>query len=140
MTLGSMLAIAVLGGCATSASFGGDGANGLEPAAHSRVTPRGEAILPAEIRAASTQTAYDAVLKLRPVFFMRDHSAGSGRAPTQPAVVLERGLPEALDVLRLVRSDQVAEIVFIEANEATVRYGPAYTAGVIVVRLASVRP
>lgn len=102
---------------------------------HAAVTPRGGTILPPEIRAASTLTAYDAVLKLRPQFFTRDRTAGSGRPRTLPAVVLDRGIPESVDVLKLVRSDQVVEIRFIEPDDAVVLYGASYTAGVIVVRL-----
>jgi hypothetical protein len=136
VTLASVLVIGILGtGCAGAGSLALESANAWEPADHGRVTPRGDVILAAEIRASSVQTAYDAVLKLRPVFFVRDHSAGSGRAPVRPSVVLERGLPESLDVLRLVRADQVAEIVFIEPDDATVRFGSAFTAGVIIVRL-----
>jgi hypothetical protein len=99
-------------------------------------TPHDGAILPPEIRAASTSTAYDAILKLRPGFLTGNRSMGSGRTAVRPSVVLEKGIPEPLDVLRLVSVDDVAEIRFIEPMEATLHYGPAYTAGVIVVRLA----
>jgi hypothetical protein len=80
-------------------------------------------------------STYDAVRKLRPGFFVNGRTAGSGRAPAEPSAVLERGFPEPLDVLKLVPPDLVAEIRFVEPREATVTYGPAYTGGVIVVRL-----
>ena len=98
---------------------------------------RGEAVLPAEILAASVSSAYDAVRKLRPGFFTNGRAAGSMSAPVPPSVVLERGFPEALDVLKLVPADLVAAIYFVEPREATLLYGPQYTAGVIVVRLKS---
>jgi hypothetical protein len=96
---------------------------------------RGDVILPAEIQAASSGTAYDAVLRLRPRFFTSDRSAGSGHPRIRPSVVLERGLVESVDVLRLVPANVVTEIDFVEPDEARVKYGPAYTAGIIVVRL-----
>jgi len=98
-------------------------------------TARGEAVLPDAILAASVSTTYDAVRKLRPGFFVNGRTAGSGRAPAEPSVVLERGFPEPLDVLKFVPPDVVAEIRFVEPREATVLYGPAYTGGVIVVLL-----
>ena len=94
------------------------------------------AILPPEIRAASASNAYDAILKLRPGFFTGNRSIGSRTTAVRPSVILDGGIPEVLDVLRQVSADAVAEIRFIEPQEATLRYGPAYTAGVIVVRLA----
>ena len=122
-------------GCATGLSVGAVPAD-VGPTLNRRSAPsRGDVILPAEIQAASRATAYDAVLWLRPRFFTSNRSAGSGRPPIRPSVVLERGLIEPIDVLRLVPADVVAEIHFVEADEARVKYGPAYTAGIIVVRL-----
>jgi hypothetical protein len=97
---------------------------------------RDGAILPPEIRAASQSSVYDAVLRLRPGFFTGNRSIGSATASVRPSVVLEGGTPESLDVLRLISADAVAEIRFIEPREATLRYGPGYTAGVVFVRLA----
>ena len=95
------------------------------------------AVLPPEIRAASGLSAYDAILKLRPGFFAGNRSIGSRTAAVRPSVVLDRGIPESLDVLRLISADDIAEIRFIEPQEATLHYGPAYTAGVVVVRFVS---
>jgi hypothetical protein len=92
-------------------------------------------ILPPELRAASGLSAYEAILKLRPGFFTGNRSIGSTTAAVRPSVILERGIPEPLDVLRQVSADAIAEIRFIEPQEATLHYGPAFTAGVIVVRL-----
>ena len=124
----------VASACASGGSSAQNQVEDFQPT-HAAVTPRGGAILPPEIRAASTLTAYDAVLKLRPQFFTRDRTAGSNRPRILPSVVLDRGIPESVDVLRLVASDQVAEIRFIEPDDAVVLYGASYTAGVIIVRL-----
>jgi hypothetical protein len=99
-------------------------------------TPHDGAILPPEIRATSSSTAYDAILKLRPGFLTGNRSIATGKTTVLPSVVLEKGIPEPLDVLRLVSVDAVAEIRFIEPMEATLHYGPAFAAGVIVVHLA----
>jgi hypothetical protein len=123
--------------CASVGSSAQDQVEDLQPT-HAAVTPRGGIILPPEILAASTLTAYDAVLKLRPQFFTRDRTAGSGRPRLLPSVVLDRGIPESVEVLRLVRSDQVVQIRFIEPDDAVVLYGASYTAGVIIVRLGGV--
>jgi hypothetical protein len=123
------------GGCATGLSVGAVPADGSPTVIRSSTVSRGDVILPAEIQAASSETAYDAVLRLRPRFFTSNRSTSSGRPPIRPSVVLERGLVEPVEVLRLVPADVVAEIHFVEPDEARVKYGPAYTAGVIVVRL-----
>ena len=135
MIRGVLVTIAVV--ASACASGGSSTQNYVEDLQTTRPAgaPRGGPILPPEISAASTLTAYDAVLKLRPQFFTRDRTAGSGRPRVLPSVVLGRGIPESVDVLKLVQSDQVAEIRFIEPDDAVVLYGGGYTAGVIIVRL-----
>jgi hypothetical protein len=124
-----------IGGCATGLSVGAAPADG-DMTFNRRATPsRGDVILPAEIQAASRETAYEAVLKLRPRFFMSNRSAGSGRPHIRPSVVVEGGIIEPIEVLRSVPADIVTEIHFVEADEAQLKYGPAYTAGIILVRL-----
>lgn len=127
----------VASACASGGSSAQNQVEDFQPT-HAAVTPRGGTILPPEILAASTLTAYDAVLKLRPQFFTRDRTAGSGRPRPLPSVVLDHGIPESVEVLRLVRSDQVLQIRFIEPDDAVVLYGASYTAGVIIVRLGGV--
>jgi hypothetical protein len=102
----------------------------------SSTRPDGPFLQP-ETRAASGLNAYEAILKLRPGFFTGNRSIGSRTAAVRPSVVLDRGIPEPLDVLRLISADAIAEIQFIEPQEATLHYGPAYTAGVVVVRFVS---
>ncbi len=128
-------------------SAAGSGCAGLPPVSPqpdaSQLTRLGSStrpdgpVLPPEIRAASGLSAYDAILKLRPGFFTGNRSIGSSTAAVRPSVVLDRGIPESLDVLRLISADAIAEIRFIEPQEATLHYGPAYTAGVVVVRFVS---
>ncbi len=133
--LPALAAFAALGGCTTGLSVRAMPADAGQSVNRHSTPSRGDVILPAEIQAASSETAYDAVRRLRPRFFTNNRSTSSGRPPIHPSVVLERGLIEPIDVLRLVPADVVAEIHFVEADEALVKYGPAYTAGVIVVRL-----
>ena len=98
-------------------------------------TARGEAVLPAAILAASVSTTYEAVRKLRPGFFVNGRTAGTGRAPTEPSAVLERGFPQPREVVKFVPPHIGAESSFVEPREAAVFYGPSYTRGVIVVLL-----
>jgi hypothetical protein len=132
--------LAFLAGCFACACVSGHSfAIGQEEdaqlSARLSATTRGNAILPAAILAASRTSAYDAAIKLRPGFFTNNRSAGSGREPVHPSVILERGQIEPLDILRSVSVDVVREIEFIEPDDARTRYGSAYSAGIIVVRL-----
>ena len=77
--LPALAAVVAVGGCATGLSIGAMPAD-VGPIVNRQSTAsRGDVILPAEIQAASSETAYDAVLRLRPRFFTSDRSASSGR-------------------------------------------------------------
>jgi hypothetical protein len=123
-------------GCASAGSTMQEGVENWQPASHAMISSRGEALFPAEIRATSASSAYDAVLKLRPQFFASARAGGTGRAPVPPSVVLAGGFPESLEVLKQIQVDQVAQIRFIEPSDAVIRYGAAYAGGIIFVRLA----
>jgi hypothetical protein len=111
-----------------------------QPFARQASSSRGRAILPAEILAASRNSAYDAVVKLRPGFFSNSRFTASGREAVVPSVILEKGPIEPLDILRFVSVDVVREIEFIEPDDARTRYGSAYSAGIVVVRLTATLP
>jgi hypothetical protein len=88
-----------------------------------------------EIDAAKVSTAYDAIVSRRPRFLSANQSRGSDRAAVAPSVVVERGLPEPLAVLKSISASEIAEIRYLEPWESTTKFGSEYTAGVIVVRL-----
>jgi len=88
-----------------------------------------------EIDATKVMTAYDAIVSRRPRFLSVNQSRGSDRAVVAPSVVVERGLPESLDVLKLIPASEIAEIRYLEPWESTTKFGTEYTAGMIVVRL-----
>ncbi len=88
-----------------------------------------------EVLAASVQTAYDAVARLRPQWLqsrgpMSVRSGGSAA----PAVFMDGQQYGSLDALRDIRSTDVESIEFIGAADATTRYGTGYPAGIIMVR------
>jgi len=136
VSLGALLLVGVLGtGCASAGSFVEERDDAPRMVNHAQVAARGGAILPPEIRAASNSTVYDAVFKLRPGFFNSIRSMGLTGASVRPSAILGGGFPEPLEILRMVSVDEVAEIRFIQPSDATLRYGSAYTAGLIIVRL-----
>ena len=93
-------------------------------------------ILPAEIQAASRASAYDAVLKLRPDFFtVSGRYRPAGQPAILPSVVLDQGPPEPIDVLRQIPAVGVVGIEFVERSAAQMRFGTAYSAGIIIVRV-----
>jgi hypothetical protein len=97
-------------------------------------------ILPSEIIAAKIQTAYEAVARLRPRYLTMGRLDAAGGTAVPPAVVIDRGLPEPLDVLRGVPADVIAEIRFVEPYDAVTAFGAQYVGGVVVVRLVTRRP
>ena len=88
-----------------------------------------------EISTVPALNAYDAALKLRPLFFTNGRPASLAHAGIRPSVVIDDGIPEPLDVLQTLQVTGVAEIRFVESFEATMHYGSAFTAGIILVRL-----
>ena len=102
--------------------------------------PASDVITAAELSAApafATATVYDLVVQLRPAF-LSPRLGRAGRIASRdlpPAVFIDgmhSGGPEAL---RLVPAAAVKEMQYLRATDAMHRYGPSYSAGVIVVRL-----
>lgn len=140
VSLGVLVIIGIVGtGCASAGSFVEESDDAPRTVSRALVTLRGGVILPPEIRAASSSTVYEAVFRLRPGFFNANRSMGSSRASVRPSAILGGGFPEPLEVLRLVSVDDVAEIRFMEPSDAMLRFGSAYSAGVIIVRLRGTR-
>lgn len=88
-----------------------------------------------EIAATPAVDAYDAIQRLRPAFLRSRSTASRSNAY---AVVYVDGIRKgSLEALRLIRADEVAEIRYLNAMDATTRYGMNVEAGVIQVTLVS---
>lgn len=89
-----------------------------------------------ELDAITVPTVYEAVERLRPQF-LRSRGASSVRnpQPMMPVVYVggvRYGGPESL---RQLRTSDVQEIRYLNASDATTRYGTDHTGGAIVVTL-----
>lgn len=80
-------------------------------------------------------TAYEAVVQLRPAF-LRARGARSIRDPSPNAriVYVNDMRHGGIDVLRSIRVEEIDEIRFISAADATTRWGTGHAGGVIQVR------
>jgi hypothetical protein len=89
-----------------------------------------------EIQQASGATAYDVVQQLRPQFLrVRSGRTIQGGGPTGPIVYVDNIRSGGLDALRMIRAESVSEIRYINAADATTRFGTGHMAGAILVRL-----
>jgi hypothetical protein len=116
------LAILVLLACGSSGAGPGRGSANV--------------ITRSELSTLDLSTAYDAVQRLRPQF-LRGRGSTSIRDPNPvlPIVYIagvKQGGPEAL---HRVRVSEVEEIRYINASDATTRYGTGHTGGAIEVVL-----
>jgi hypothetical protein len=76
-------------------------------------------------------SAFEAVRQLRPRWIQT-------RPPLEPAVVHVDGSRRGeLDVLRRLQAEDIAEMVYLSAADATTRYGTGYRGGVIEVTTRS---
>jgi hypothetical protein len=80
-----------------------------------------------EVAQSSASTAYDAIRTLRPAWFIP--RGASGRAAIMVYIDGVRGA--SLDDLREVQADRVKECRFLNANDATTKYGTGHPAGAI---------
>jgi len=91
-----------------------------------------------ELQGVRVATAFEAVQQLRPQF-LRGRGRGS-LSSVQPehAVVYVDGVRNgSIEVLRSFRAGDLAEIRYLSASAATMRYGLDHDAGVIEVRTRS---
>ena len=100
-------------------------------------------------RAPDLKTAYDVIKKLRP-HFLRERSTGQVSSPMpaegtfsnknpaerQPVQVFVNGAKSITptSVLRDLNADAVLDIVYLNASDATTRFGTGYNNGAILVR------
>jgi hypothetical protein len=78
-----------------------------------------------ELNEVSDRSAYDAVDRLRPSWLIP-----RGRSSGIPAVIWD-GRPYRLDILRTMPLEQVQEMAYITALDATTLYGTGYPSGAI---------
>jgi hypothetical protein len=116
------------------------GATGTPSSGTSTQMTRGSAnvINSAEIEAApqDAQTAYDIVARLRPMMMRpRNQTAGASNGEFGVMVFVEDVRLGEVDQLRTVMRATIQEIRYINATDATTRWGTGYSNGVILVRL-----
>jgi hypothetical protein len=87
-----------------------------------------------EIEGASVSNAYEAVARLRPGF-LRGRGQSSIQTPgSDLPIVYVNGLRTGtIDHLRNIPAQDVQQIRFISATDATTRYGTGHTGGIIEV-------
>ena len=81
----------------------------------------------AELNEVSDRAAYDAIERLRPRWL-----TVRGRNSGLPSVIWD-GRPYRLDILRNMPLEQVAELEYVSAIDATTLYGTGYPSGAILV-------
>ena len=96
-------------------------------------TGRSDVISTEEISASKdVVTAFDIVQRLRPQFLRGRGTSPTGGALT-PVVYYDAMRLGTVDALRQIRAEQVKEIRFISATDATTRWGTNHESGVILV-------
>lgn len=115
----AMLAVLVLGACATGAPGG------------ERIDPN--LITRAEIDEAGPSSAYDLVQKLRPVW-LRERGAVSFTDETDVAVYLDGGRVGGREELRSIHTHNIETLEFLDARRANNRFGSGHVNGAILVR------
>lgn len=95
---------------------------------------RGNTITSEQMIAANSQNAYDAVQKLRPSWFsLRGPESITNSAPDVPSVFLGGNRIGDIEALRNIRPEDVTEIRYYDAGEASARFGMGHSRGVIEV-------
>lgn len=116
---------------------GGGGAGGPQTAAPRTVRGPADVIIEAEIRTSAYQNALEIVRNLRPRMLI-PRGAGpdaSGLGAASIPIVVYQDDVRLGEVSSLINipADRVTEIRFINARDATTRYGTGHSSGVILV-------
>ncbi len=108
---------------------------------HARSSPvsGSTAITRAELDAAGSVTAYDAVLRLRPNYLRArgPTSVVNASARTVAAVFVNDAEYGDLDSLKRFQASRVEDIRYYSGPEAVTKFGSTYGAGVVAVKLRS---
>lgn len=88
-----------------------------------------------ELAASQARTVYDAIRQLRPSFLQPHRTTATSGSAILPMVYID-GTPlgEGLGVLRQMRPDDVLEIHYLNAADATQRFGTGNAGGAILVQ------
>lgn len=86
-----------------------------------------------EISRAQVGTAYDVVQTLRPEYLRGRGMVTSGGAQELAIVYIDGARAGGLDQLRRVPRETLAEIRYINASDATTRFGTGHAGGAILV-------
>lgn len=85
-----------------------------------------------EIQAAQATTAYDVIAKLRGNFLRsRGQNSVLLKQPREPTVYLDEAEYGSIASLKQIPASTIAEIRFIEGNDAMRKYGSNHVSGVI---------
>jgi len=91
-----------------------------------------------QLLATQEDNALDAVRRLRSQWLRaRGPARSAGLPPVQVAVFINDVRRGGVDVLADIRIEEVAEIRFISATDATTRWGPNVAGGVIAVTVSN---
>ncbi len=116
--IAAVLLVGALAGCASTGASG---------------TRRDTAELTAEeIMATSALNCFEAVRQLRPMWLTARSTSLSGERFT-PVVFVDRAPQGDVDFLRSIPVQEVERLRFMNARDATTRYGTGYPAGIIEV-------
>jgi len=95
---------------------------------------RGDVITSEQMISANAQSAYDGVRKLRPNWFAtRGPASINDSEPDVASVFLGGNQIGDIEALRNIRPDDIRELRYYEAGEASARFGMGHTRGVIEV-------
>ena len=127
-----LLALLALAACSSSSGATKSAESPESPAA---TRASRDVITRAQIEATPSQDAFELVQRLRPEFLRERGVSSITRGRALPVVYMDgvrRGGPE---MLRTVRSNEIEEIRFISATDATTRWGSEHTAGAIELKM-----
>jgi len=100
-----------------------------------KVAPRNRNLITAdEISQSNATTAYDAVKRLRPSFLQtRGATPAHGMEAPTPVVYVDGSLYGTLSTLNNISASSIFTIEYLNAMDATQRYGIGHDAGAILV-------
>ena len=97
-------------------------------------TSSADVIVRSELAPLGSMSTLEALQRVRPRFLQpRAASGAMSRSAEYPKVYLDNVPLESVNGLRTVPVSEVFEIRYLDANDATTRYGTGHTAGAILV-------
>jgi hypothetical protein len=130
---GALLALAAAG-CATAGSSGSTGASASQSSAPRRGS--GNLITETEINSSGVSNAYELIQRLRPAWLRSRGTSsvnGSAGGGDTPVVYMDASQLGDLSTLNSVSIQSIRQIQFLNATDATQRFGTNLTGGAIVI-------